>query len=102
VLDPVHHAHGKWCLEVVRALGLLPEDAAACISMEEGSDPSEEPAAQPAAQAAGAQAVPAPLHTGISLGGSMLLDLAVVEPSAIGGAALVVPGGMCPGQAWVV
>lgn len=51
MLDPATHAHGRWCWEVVKGLGLL--DA--------GGE--------------GAASVRPPLHVGISLGGAMLLDL---------------------------
>ena len=43
MLDPASHGYGRWCLEVLRGLGLLPG--------------------------------PPLMHVGISLGGSMLLDL---------------------------
>ena len=54
----------------------------------------------PPAGAEGGKAPP-PLHIGVSFGGAVLLDLAVVAPEAIRGAALVVPGGLLPGeQGW--
>lgn len=62
VLDPAAHGHGRWCAEVVQGLGLLRPGA------------------------------PPPLHVGVSLGGAVLLDLAVVRPEAVRAAALVVPG----------
>jgi pimeloyl-ACP methyl ester carboxylesterase len=43
---------------------------------------------------------PVPLHAGVSFGGAVLLDLANVAPEAIRGAALIVPGGLIPGE-WV-
>lgn len=67
MLDTESHGHGRWCAEVVEALGLLREGA------------------------------PRPLHMGVSLGGALLLDLAVVRPEAIGGAALICPGSLHPG-----
>lgn len=52
----------------------------------------------PAEQEPARGAQPAPWHVGISLGGCVLLDLAVVKPEAIGGAVLVVPGSLHPGE----
>lgn len=40
-----------------------------------------------------------PLHVGLSFGGAVLLDLAIVRPEAIRAAALVVPGSLHPGEA---
>lgn len=68
VLDPATHGHGRWCAEVVQALGLLRGGA------------------------------PPPLHVGVSLGGAVLLDLAVVRPEAVRAAALVAPGSLHPGK----
>lgn len=77
-LDINKHENGKWSLEVLRGLGLVPP-----------------------AGAEGGKAPPPPLHVGVSFGGAVLLDLAVVAPEAIRGAALVVPGGLLPGeQGW--
>ncbi|KAL4451883.1 hypothetical protein ABPG75_007545 [Micractinium tetrahymenae] len=70
VLDPASHGHGRWCVEVMEGLGLL--------------------------GGAGLPPPHPPLHVGISLGGSVLLDLAVVKPEAVGGAALLVPGSLHP------
>jgi pimeloyl-ACP methyl ester carboxylesterase len=77
VLDIKQHENGKWCLEVLQGLGLVPR---AGIKADSGSAPQ------------------APLHIGVSFGGAVLLDLAVVAPEAIRGAALVVAGGFMPGQ----
>lgn len=68
VLDPASHEVGRWCVEVMGALGLL----------REGQAP--------------------PLHVGVSMGGSSILDLAAVAPETIRGAALVVPGSLHPGK----
>ena len=48
LLDPHAHEWGRWCVEVMEALGLLREG------------------------------VPRPLHVGVSMGGSTILDLAGV------------------------
>lgn len=67
VLDQATHDHGRWCAEVLEALELLHAGK------------------------------PPPLHVGMSVGGAMLMDLALVRPEAIGAAALVVPGCLHPG-----
>ncbi|KAL4855140.1 Glutamate synthase [NADH] [Chlorella vulgaris] len=81
------HEHGKWALEVLRALRLVPEEAL--------------PASQScrSSQAALSQQKP-PLHIGLSFGGAVVMDLAVVAPGAIRGAALVVPAGLMPVRLW--
>ncbi|EFN53901.1 hypothetical protein CHLNCDRAFT_136076 [Chlorella variabilis] len=78
-LDINKHENGKWSLEVLRGLGLVPP-----------------------AGAEGGKAPPPPLHVGVSFGGAVLLDLAVVAPEAIRGAALVVPGGLMPAAGWML
>lgn len=71
-LDPSKHEQGRWMLEVLRGLGL----------------------AGPGAWAAEAP----PVHIGVSFGAASVLDLAAVAPDTIRAAALVVPGGLMPGQ----
>ncbi|KAL4457788.1 hypothetical protein ABPG75_012653 [Micractinium tetrahymenae] len=86
VLDPATHGHGRWCLQVVRALGLLPGSTS---SGGDGTD-SQGGDSWDACQ----QQLPAvepPFHAGVSIGADMLLDLAVVAPGAIRAAALLVP-----------
>lgn len=79
------HEHGKWALEVLRALRLVPEEA---LPASRGSS---------SGQASLTQQKP-PLHIGLSFGGAVVMDLAVVASGAIRGAALVVPAGLMPGE----
>jgi pimeloyl-ACP methyl ester carboxylesterase len=72
------HEHGRWCVEVMRGLGLVPPASAAAGK--------------------GVVAPPPPLHVGVSFGAAVLLDLANVAPEAIRSAALLVPGGLAPGE----
>eukprot|EP00887_Chlorella_sp_A99_P007447 scaffold2.g7447.t1 len=81
VLDPHTHEHGKWALEVLQALGLVPPRHA-------GADDGGSTAPQPPPLA--------PLHVGVSFGGAVLIDVAQVAPDAIRGAALIVPAGLLP------
>lgn len=83
-LDPAKHEQGKWCLEVLRGLGLVPPAGAEGGKGKRGAFP------------------PPPLHLGASYGASVIADLAVVAPEAIRGAALLVPAGLMPGATWPV
>lgn len=85
VLDPATHGHGRWCLEVVQALGLLPD------ADNRGSSSDAAGSAHDAPQQTRPPALP-PFHAGVSIGADMVLDLAAVAPGAIRAAALVVPG----------
>lgn len=125
MLDQATHDHGRWCAEVVEALGLLGDGGEDGSGSDQsggaaGSDTAavaeEEPGgAAPDAAAAGAEAAAgaaapaaqpprpaAPLHVGVSVGGAMLLDMALVRPEAIAGAALLAPGCLHPGVAGVL
>lgn len=105
VLDPATHAHGRWCLEVTQSLGLLPGQGSDSGSGGGGgSDTSASAGIRIGGRSGGTAGQPEntrrlpPLYVGVSLGGAMLLELAcVVAPEAVGGAALVVPGGLLPG-----
>ena len=68
VLDAARHEWGAWCRDVLMGLGLL----------------------------GGGQ--PPPFHVGVSMGCSLLLDLAAVEPGAIRAAACVSPGALTPNE----
>ncbi len=95
VLNPSTHAHGRWCLEVIQALGLLPQQSSGGTTSGGGRGGTTSGASK---QEGTCCRQPPPLHVGVSLGGTMLLELGcVVAPHAVGGAALVVPGGLLPG-----
>lgn len=110
VLDSSTHAHGRWCLEVMQALGLLPEQASPTGTSNPGASGGSAGTSDSRASSSngvGGSSIREqepkrrqrpPLHLGVSLGGTMLLELGcVVAPEAVGGAALVVPGGLLPG-----
>lgn len=60
-VDPANNGWGWWALDVVQGLGLL------------------EPG------------LPVPVHTGMSFGGAVILDLMAVAPRSVAAAALIVP-----------
>lgn len=110
VLDPSTHAHGRWCLEVMQALRLMPEQTSSTGNSNPGASGGSGGTGDTRARTnsgGGGGSIREqgpkrrqrpPLHLGVSLGGTMLLELGcVVAPEAVGGAALVVPGGLLPG-----
>ncbi|KAL4433944.1 hypothetical protein ABPG75_000385 [Micractinium tetrahymenae] len=105
VLDPATHGHGRWAAEVLEALGLvIPASGgnATGSGSPGGAAASGPGAAGSSAAGTGGRPQP-PLHVGLSFGGAVLLDLAIVRPGAIRAAALVVPGSLHPdsGRNWL-
>ena len=72
LLDPAAHGHGAWAAEVLEALGLGGG----------GGGGGQRP----------------PLGIGVSLGAAVLLDLMVISPGAVRGAALIAPVCLHPGE----